>query len=99
LEAVLLALSVQGGANATIQRERVIASYRTFIKIHKPLAGFVAQDLAAWNYWDAGPEYLALMRSNLEQHPASRYAMLNYLKQRPRAETKAAVNALVTAGR
>jgi hypothetical protein len=93
LQAVLLALSVQGAANATIPRERVIESYRTFIDGHKALAGFVAQDLAAWNYWDAGPEYVALLRSDLAQHPASRYAMLNYLKQSPRADAKAAVDA------
>ena len=93
LQAVLLALSVQGTANATVPRERVIESYRTFIDGHKALAGFVAQDLAAWNYWDAGPEYAALLRSDLAQHPASRYAMLNYLKQSPRTDAKAAVDA------
>jgi hypothetical protein len=73
----------------------VINSYRVFIEVHKPLAGFVAQDLATWNYWDAGPEYVALMRSDLLQHPASRYAMLNYLRQSPRADAKAAVAASI----
>ena len=97
LQAVLLALSVQGGANARIPRERVIESYRTFIGVHKSLAGFVAQDLATWNYWDAGPEYVALLRSDFAQHPASRYAMLTYLKQSPRPKAKAAVAALATA--
>src|SRR5664279_5960589 len=52
LEAALLALSVQGNANGVIPRERVIQSYRTFIKEHQDIAGFVAQDLAAWKYWD-----------------------------------------------
>ncbi len=97
LQAVLLALSVQGGANAKIPRERVIESYQTFIAVHKSLAGFVAQDLAAWNYWDAGPEYVELLRSDLAQHPASRYAMLTYLKQSPRPEAKAAVAEWATA--
>ena len=96
LEAVLLALSVQGGANATISRERVIESYRMFIEVHKPLAGFVAQDLAAWNYWDAGPAYIALMHSDLAQNPGSRYAMWSYLKQSPRADAKAAAAALAS---
>jgi len=90
LQAVLLALSVQGTANATIPRERVIESYRVFIDVHKPLAGFVAQDLATWNYWDAASEYAALLRSDLAQHPASRYAMLSYLRQSPRADATAA---------
>jgi hypothetical protein len=94
LDAALLALSVQGSANGAIPRERVIQSYRTFIAVHKDLAGFVAQDLAAWNYWDAGPAYIALLHSSLMQHPASRYAMLSYLRQSPRADAKAAVGAL-----
>lgn len=94
LQAVLLALSVQGTANATIPRERVIESYRIFIDGHKALAGFVAQDLTTWNYWDAGPDYAALLRSDLAQHPASRYAMLSYLKQSPRADARTAVKAL-----
>ena len=96
LQAALLALSVQGGANATIPRRRVIESYRRFIDVHKPFAGFVAQDLAAWNDWDAVPEYIALMRSDLAQHPASRYAMWSYLKQSPRADAKAAAAALAS---
>jgi hypothetical protein len=93
LQAALLALSVQGSANDTIPRKRVIDSYRMFIEVHKPIAGFVAQDLATWNYWDAGPEYVALLHSDVAQHPASRYAMLNYLKQSPQADAKAALNA------
>ena len=98
LRAVLVALSVQGSANETISRERVIESYRVFIKVHQSLAGFVAQDLASWNYWDAGPDYITLLRSDSPQHPASRYAMLSYLKQSPRADAKAAVDALAVAG-
>jgi len=99
LQAALLALSVQGGANATIPRERVIESYRRFIDVQKPFAGFVAQDLAAWNDWDAVPEYIALLRSDLAQHPASRYAMWSYLKQSPRADASAAIDALAVTGK
>ena len=95
----LLALSVQGGANATIPRERVIESYRRFIERAEPFAGFVAQDLAAWNYWDAGPEYVALLRSDLPQHPASRYAMWSYLKQSPRADARAAADAMAASAK
>ncbi len=83
LEAALLALSVHGNANAAVPRERVIRSYRAFMKEHKALAGFVAQDLAAWQYWDAVPEYRALMRSDVSQHPASRIAIVAYLQQDP----------------
>jgi hypothetical protein len=85
LEAALLALSVQGSANGVIPRERVILSYRTFIKEHREIAGFVAQDLAAWHYWDAVPEYVALMKSGTRQQYPSRLAIVAYLRQYPNA--------------
>jgi hypothetical protein len=83
LEAALLALSVQANAIGVIPRERVIASYRMFIKEHKEIAGYVAQDLAAWQYWDAVPEYVALMKSDLRQQYPSQIAIVSYLKQSP----------------
>jgi len=83
LEAALLALSVQGNANGVIPRERVIQSYRTFIKEHQELAGFVAPDLAAWQHWDAVPEYVALLKSGVRQHYASRLAAIAYVRQSP----------------
>ena len=75
LEAVLLALSVLGNANGAIPRERVIESYRLFMHEHKELAGFVAWDLAAWQYWGAVPVYLALIKSNVRQDFKSRVAV------------------------
>lgn len=83
LEAALLALSVLGNANGPIPRERVIESYRLFIQEHKELAGLVAQDLVAWQYWGAVPIYLALIKSNVRQHFASRVAIFAYLRQSP----------------
>jgi hypothetical protein len=83
LEAVLLALSVQANASGVIPRERVIRSYRMFMQGHKEIAGFVAPDLAAWQYWDAVPEYAALMKSDLRQQYASQLAIMAYLKQSP----------------
>ena len=50
---------------------------------HKELAGLVARDLAAWQYWGAVPEYLALIKSNVRQHFASRVAISVYLRQSP----------------
>lgn len=85
LEAALLALSVQGNANGAIPRERVVQSYRTFIKEHRDVAGFVAQDFAAWQYWDAVPEYLALLKSSTPQQYPSRIAIVVYLRQSPNA--------------
>lgn len=83
LEGALLALSVLGNANVAIPRERVIQSYRLFMQEHKELAGFVAWDLAAWQYWGAVPAYLALIKSNVRQHFASRVAISAYLGQSP----------------
>ena len=83
LEAALLALSVLGNANGVIPRERVIQSYGLFMKEHKELAGLVAWDLAAWQYWGAVPVYIALIKSNVQQYFASRVAVLAYLGQSP----------------
>jgi hypothetical protein len=81
IEAALLALSVQGHTNAAIPRERVIQSYRVFMKAHPDKAGDVAPDLAAWKYWDAVPEYQALMKSGVRQQYPSMLAMQAYLRQ------------------
>lgn len=87
IEAVVLALGVHGQANATIPRERVIQSYRRFIRERKDLAGLVAPDLAAWNYWDAVSEYEALMKSDVRQQGPSRFAIAVYLRQSRGGET------------
>ncbi len=81
IEAVILALGAHGQANGTISRERVIQSYRMFIRERKDLAGLVAPDLAAWNYWGAVPEYAALMQSDVRQQGPSRFAIAVYLRQ------------------
>lgn len=86
IKAALLALSVHGNANS-IPRERVIQSYRMFMKAHPEIAGDVAPDLAAWQYWDAAPDYLALIRSKVPQQYPSRLAILSYLQQNPNAAT------------
>ena len=83
VEAALLALSVQGQTNAAIPRERVIQAYRVYMKAHPENAGNVAPDLAAWQYWDAVPEYQALIKSGVRQQYPSMLAMMNYLRQSP----------------
>ena len=72
-----------GNANDAIPRERVIQSYRLFMQEHKELAGLVARDLAAWQFWGAVPLYLALIKSDVRQHFASRVAIFVYLRQSP----------------
>ena len=79
---------MHGNANGVIPRERVIQSYRVFMKEHQEIAGYVAQDLAAWQYWEAVPEYVALMQSDVRQQYPSRLAILAYLRQSPSAEAR-----------
>ena len=86
--AALLALSVHGNAGGVIPRERVIQSYRVFMKARPEIAGYVAQDLAAWQYWEAVPGYVALMKSDVRQQLPSRLAVLAYLRQCPSAEAR-----------
>jgi hypothetical protein len=86
IKAALLALSVHGNADGAIPRERVIQSYRVFMKEHPEIAGYVAPDLAAWQYWDAVPDYLALVKSGVRQQYPARLAMLVYLRQSPNAK-------------
>jgi hypothetical protein len=54
-----------------------------FIREHQELAGFVAWDLAAWQYWGAAPLYFAIIKSNVRQHFASHVAIFKYLQQSP----------------
>jgi len=56
-----------------------------FMKAHPEIAGDVAPDLAAWQHWDAVPDYLALLRSKVQQQYPSRRAMMAYLQQSPNA--------------
>lgn len=94
IEAALLALSVHGAASGAVSRERVIEAYRFFIRERKPMAGFVAQELADWGYWDATSEYVALLKSDAMKDPASHFAVVSYLQRSPRAAAKAALRSL-----
>jgi hypothetical protein len=87
IEAALLALNVHGDTNRTVPRERVIQAYRVFIEQRPQMASFVALQLADWGYWDATPEYAALLNSDVIKDPASRLAIESYLERS--AATKA----------
>jgi hypothetical protein len=94
IDAALLALGVHGGASGAVPRDRVIQAYRLFMRERKPMAGFVAQELADWAHWDATPEYVALLKSNAVKDPASHFAIVNYLQRSPRAAAKAMLRSL-----
>jgi hypothetical protein len=81
IEAALLALNVHGDANRTVPRQRVMEAYLAFIRERPPMAGFVAQQLANWDCWDAATEYTALLKANAIKDPASEFAVINYLQR------------------
>jgi len=81
IEAALNALTVHGDANRTVPRDRVIQAFRAFIKERPPMAGFVAPQLAGWDYWDASADYEGLLNANAIKDPASEFAVVTYLKR------------------
>jgi hypothetical protein len=98
IEAALLALSVHGGADATISRARVVAAYRDFIKMRKPMAGFVAMELADWGAWDATSDYVDIIKSKTVKDPAGEFAILSYLQRSPETSRVAALNLPTSSG-
>lgn len=97
IEAALLALREHGEENGAVPRSRVIQAYRMLMRERKPMAAFVAPDLAEWEYWDAAAEYAGLLTSNAPMDPASRAAIVTYLERCPRVEAKAALASLAGA--
>lgn len=90
IEAALLALSVHGQADATVSRERVVEAYRQFIRLRRPMAGFVAMELADWEAWEATADYVDIIRSKSVKDPAGEFAILHYLRQSPVMAAQAA---------
>jgi hypothetical protein len=90
IEAALLALNIHGEVDRTVPRERVIQAYRAFIRERPQMAGFVATQLADWNYWGAATDYMALLKSNTIKDPGSQFAVVNYLQRA--ASAKASVH-------
>jgi hypothetical protein len=91
IDAALLALSVQGQADGAVPREQVVDAYRAFIQARKPMAGFVAAELADWEAWDATADYVDIIRSNSVKDPAGQFAILSYLKSSPLTAGQAAL--------
>jgi hypothetical protein len=91
IDAALLALSVQGEADAAVPREKVVEAYRSFIRARKPMAGFVAMELANWEEWDATADYVDIIRSKAVKDPAGQFAILSYLKSSPLTAGQAAL--------
>lgn len=91
VQAALLALSVHGKADAAVPRQRVITAYRYFINARKPMAGFVAMELADWEAWEATPDYVAVVRSKAVRDPAEQFAIFSYLQRSPLTSAQGAI--------
>ena len=61
----------------------IIAAYLRFIDFRRPMAGFVVGDLITWKYWDVTGKLVEILRSDALKDPASRLAVINYLRQSP----------------
>jgi hypothetical protein len=81
IEAALLALSVQGTADAKIPRARIVAAYRRFIKERPPMAGFVVLDLSDWQAFEPAADLEAALRSGAIKDEGSQFVVLNYLRR------------------
>jgi hypothetical protein len=94
IDAARLALSVHGGADGIVPRQRVVEAYRVFIREHCPMAGIVAQDLADWRAWEVTQDYVDVIRSNVVKDPAGQFAIVNFLRQSPDALARTTAEAL-----
>jgi hypothetical protein len=95
IEAARLALSVHGGADGIVPRQRVIEAYRFFIRERRPMAGFVAIELGDWKAWEATADYVEIIRSGAVKDPAGQFAIVNFLQDSPDAAAKATLEAFV----
>lgn len=94
IDAALLALSVHGGADGAVPRQRVVEAYRLFVHERPPMSGFVARDLTDWEAWDLTADYLDIIRTNAVKDPAGQFAIVNYLLDGPYADAHAAAKSL-----
>ena len=81
IQAALVALRLQGEANATIPRVRVVSALRRFIAERPAMAGSVAMTLSDWACWEAREDFEAIMASGAIPDPASEFAVALYLKR------------------
>jgi hypothetical protein len=96
LQEALLAFTVHADAGDAALRRDTAAMFGRLVRTHRALGGLVAADLARWRYWEAVPDYIALLRSRA-LHPVMRQPVLDYLTASGRPDALAAVAASVAA--
>lgn len=81
IQAVITALSVQGGAGGNIRKPAVLDLYERFIEARPALAGFVTPDLIDWERWEFTARLQATLETDGPVHPASRFLIIRYMAQ------------------
>lgn len=92
LQEAVLAFTVHADAGDAALRRDTASMFGRLVRTHRALGGLVAADLARWRYWDAVPDYIALLRSRA-LHPVMRQPVLDYLTASGRPDALAAVAA------
>ena len=90
LQEAILAFTVHADAGDAALRRETAETFGRLVRNHRALGGLVAADLARWQYWDAVPDYIALLRSRM-LNPALRQPVLDYLTASGRPDALAAV--------
>ena len=90
LQEAILAFTVHADAGDAALRRETAETFGRLVRNHRALGGLVAADLARWQYWDAVPDYIALLRSRV-LNPALRQPVLDYLTASGRPDALAAV--------
>jgi hypothetical protein len=90
LQEAILAFTVHADAGDAALRRETAETFGRLVRRHRALGGLVAADLARWQYWDAVPDYIALLRSRV-LNPALRQPVLDYLTASGRPDALAAV--------
>ena len=96
LQEAVLAFTVHADAGDARLRRETAETFGRLVRRHRALGGLVAADLARWQYWDAVPDYIALLRSRV-LHPALRQPVIDYLTASGRPDALAAVAAAAAA--
>lgn len=95
LQEAILAFTVHADAGDAALRRETAETFGRLVRRHRALGGIVAADLARWQYWDAVPDYIALLRSRV-LNPALRQPVLDYLTASGRPDALAAVAEIET---
>ncbi len=98
VRAAIVALSVHGEEGGAVSRAAVGDVFVRFAKRRRVHAGWVAQDLASWQRWEATPVFAALADAPDLPIP-SRVAMLGYLRESPHPEARGALERALRAQR